>query len=246
LRLATTIHWRSVVAIDTFDVILIRHFFLIVPFMHISAGHRNIDFLLMIRGRAITETNQHANAKKWTSGALAPFFRMEPMNRVNKTKEPTMTKSWVAVLSQSQMKLFGRVDGEDSLEFIKSLENELARLKSKDVSRHEPGKGIRGSAHRGDGQYSMTSSSETPHEITSDAFALQIANFLDDERKQGHVSDVTITAEPKFMGRVKKAMTDETKKIVLKWIGKDLEKATTDIITEVVNKPDLALEEASS
>ena len=157
-----------------------------------------------------------------------------------------MTKSWVAVLSQSQMKLFGRVDGENStLEFIKSLENDLARLKSKDVSRHEPGKGIRGSAHHGDGQYTMTSSSETPHEIASDAFALQIANFLDDERKQGHVSDITITAEPKFLGRVKKAMTIETKRIVLKWIGKDFEKATTDFITEAINKSNLESEEVS-
>ena len=146
-----------------------------------------------------------------------------------------MEKSWVAVLSQAQMKLFVRVDGEKSLKFIKSIENELGRLRSKDVSRHEPGSGIRGSAHHGNGPYTMSSSSETPHELTSDSFALHIANFFDDERKQGHVADLTITAEPKFMGRLKKAMTDETKKIVSNWIGKDFEKATTDVICEAAS-----------
>lgn len=119
-----------------------------------------------------------------------------------------MSKTWFVVLSQSSMKLFTQDKESKLLSHLQTVINPLAKLRSKDLTRHRRGAGA-----------------TPPHDLIVQNFALKMARYLDGERKRKNMLELRIAAEPKFLGLLKKALPTETLKIVKDWILKDLEKA---------------------
>ena len=117
------------------------------------------------------------------------------------------TKPWVAVLSQSMMKLFERDIDTDELRYIQTVYNNDTH----------------GLEHKGE-----------IHENAVETFARFIVKTLESERTHDSFSSLTVIAEPRFLGRVRKSMSADLERTVARWIAKDLEKATTDTIADRV------------
>jgi len=127
----------------------------------------------------------------------------------------------VAVLSQKEMKLFRRDPETGALSFLHKIANDDYSERNSEVTRHHPGVAQYGVTRP------MLDAGTNPHDLIAEQFARQITNFLDHEHKQGRFSELIIVAEPRFLGRVRREMSDELKKVTTGWLGKDLEKATT-------------------
>jgi protein required for attachment to host cells len=132
-----------------------------------------------------------------------------------------MSKTWFVVLSQSSMKLFTQDTESKLLSHLRTVINPLAKLRNKDISRHRAGPGA-----------------TPPHDLVVQNFALKMARYLDNQRKRRQLAELTIAAEPKFLGMLKKSLPAETLKIVKDWIIKDLEKADTRQLARVFVRRD--------
>lgn len=141
---------------------------------------------------------------------------------------------WVTVLSQSQMKIFLRDFETGELTYLKTVRNDLGRVRSRFLGRHDRGTvaegGRQGSHHH------TLDAGESSHDVAVDAFAKRVAKYLESEKNKDSFSSVTVIAEPKFLGRVRKSMSNEALKTVARWIPKDLEKAPTGQIEDIVHE----------
>jgi len=140
-----------------------------------------------------------------------------------------MSATWFVVLNQSSMKLF-RADKEKSLNHFKTLNNPNAHLKGKDLTRHNPGtipKGGKGSRH------SVLNGGERPQDIANASFAAKMAKFLDEARKHARFDNLRIAAEPGFLGILRGALPEATRRLVNDWIPKDLGRADTRQLVRV-------------
>lgn len=131
--------------------------------------------------------------------------------------------TWFVVMSQSQMKIFTRKGKSKALTHLETLHNPLVNLKGAALVRHKPG--VRAKGGKGTGRNIMDSG-VVPHDQIVADFARHMAEFLGASRKKDKFDDLCLSAEPKFMGLVKKSLDRTTAKTVRAWIGKDLEKAT--------------------
>lgn len=145
-----------------------------------------------------------------------------------------ISRPWVAVMSQSTMKIFERDFDSGEIRYVKTIRNSLGRTRSRFLGRHDRGFVAEG-GQNGARLHSMDAGVDS-HAIVATSFAKRIAKILDSERTHGSYSSLTIIAEPKFLGRVRKSMNHETLKTVAREIPKDLGKATTETIADVVLK----------
>lgn len=136
-----------------------------------------------------------------------------------------MSKTWYVVVSKSCMKLFTRNTRVEPLRHFRTMENELVGLPSAELRRHQPGTKYKGARGSFGVSREVMSNDESPHELVSEQFARNVANFLDQERRQDHVRELKIAADPKVMGLLRKFLPKETIALVRSWVNKDLEKA---------------------
>jgi protein required for attachment to host cells len=144
-----------------------------------------------------------------------------------------MSPVWVAVLSQREMKLFERDLENKELKYIRSVVNELEGKSDQDISRHKPG--VVSEGGRGVARHVMTAG-VSPHDIAIRAYVRRIAKELETNRTQGHLTELIVIAEPRIMGMIKSHFKPPMQKIVSQWIPKDLEKATTSIVSDTVSQ----------
>lgn len=111
-----------------------------------------------------------------------------------------MLKLWILVANRSGAKLLeyrGRTSG---VRMIKSFENPLGRLKSREI--HSP--------------------HHDSHDTALHSFARRLASELDLARNHRLYEDVAIVAEPRVLGAIRTALTSETEKRIVRTLPKDL------------------------
>lgn len=64
--------------------------------------------------------------------------------------------------------------------------------------------------------------SSTPKQEQIDRFAWELAKTLDSERTSGQLERLYVVAPPTFLGRLRKHMSADLKKMVVEEVGKDL------------------------
>ena len=106
---------------------------------------------------------------------------------------------------------------------VGQLTNETARKKEQDLVTDKPGR------MRDDGQGRSAMERDVMEEEVS-AFARQVSDYLDKSRAEGKFGTLSIVAEPRFLGHLRKQLQDATSEIVLEEVAKnvdtkDLEKA---------------------
>jgi protein required for attachment to host cells len=144
-----------------------------------------------------------------------------------------MSMTWLAVLNQSNMKIFARDTKNRPLELIKTIPNLLVSLKGDELSRHKPGtrpKGGRGS------RVSVMNSGENPHDMIVVDFAHKIGKYLNASRKKNQFKELKIAAEPRFLGLIKSELDPETTKCVRAWVAKDLQNEKVTRITALFDR----------
>jgi protein required for attachment to host cells len=146
------------------------------------------------------------------------MFRKEAVMEINE---------WIVVASRSQAKIFRRTDTSRPLQWVFNLVNEAGRLKNREFETDRPNP-------RGHST-TMSGGEDSPHEIVMEKFAKQIADAIKVGSDQHTFSKLYVFAEPHLLGRIKQNAPKSLKNVEVEWIGKDLEKATTNEILERVS-----------
>lgn len=133
-----------------------------------------------------------------------------------------MLEHWFIVVNQKMAKVFTEVSAANRLKQIEVLDNPLGRERNRNLVKKQAGSGVK-SVGRGAVHYSRTKRHD-PHEEASLQFASKIAQYLEKEWKKKSFKTLTVVAEPHFLGKIKAAMDPKLKQLVLKWVGKDLQK----------------------
>lgn len=71
-----------------------------------------------------------------------------------------------------------------------------------------------------------------PDQSTNPSFAKDLVNFLDIQHQLKNFDDLSIAAEPSFMGLIKTKMKPQVERLVKNWILKDLLKTPTKELTQ--------------
>jgi protein required for attachment to host cells len=138
--------------------------------------------------------------------------------------EVTMFTHWFAVASQKEVKIFIEVPEPKRIKLLKVFSNPLGHERNRTLIKKQAGRGVKSVGRMGSVHYSETKKHD-PHEEAVLQFAREFTNFLKMERQQGNFSLLTVVAEPHFLGKIRSAMGEKEKKLVIQWIKKDLQKA---------------------
>lgn len=76
---------------------------------------------------------------------------------------------------------------------------------------------------------------ETSHTKVADEFSHALAELLEEGRVEHQYDQLILVAPPKFLGRMRSAISGEVEKLVAESVGKDVTRASPDEIREVLS-----------
>lgn len=135
-------------------------------------------------------------------------------------------QSLFIVVNRKSAKIFQITRRPDSLTWLKTMKNPLGTTKNKLMTTDKPGLS-RGKNTKIKSPHTLTRE-RNPHEEVAVHFAKKISLHLKKENETGSVLNLTIAAEPHMLGLIKKSIERDQLKTPIKWMGKDLEKFTTE------------------
>lgn len=139
-----------------------------------------------------------------------------------------MAKKWIVFVTRINARVFNAETWDSVIE----LKHNIGKAKNKELKTGKPGVS-RGKFAGSKGIHGMTGE-KNPHEDAAVEFAKKIGVYLYKQKNLHKFDDLTIVAEPKMMGRIKKQMDKHLARDV-KWIGKDLGKFATHELPQFVN-----------
>lgn len=133
---------------------------------------------------------------------------------MEKHSKPT----WILVMRRTGATIFASQGKDQPLEIAREIEHPEGRLKAGDMDADRPGRAFdRGGA----GSHSMsTEESRTDH--VDQRFAATVAHDLEHARHVGQFSHVVLVAAPKLLGKLRAELSENTRKVVLAELAKDL------------------------
>lgn len=129
---------------------------------------------------------------------------------------------WYVVANREAVKIFIQNSDLRRLKQIKELNYSLGGAKRSALVRKQAGRGMKRGGGRTLGRFSIIK--HDPKEDVAIQFARKISLFLERERARFHFGSLTVVAEPRFLGKIRKAMGSEVKKCVKTWLARDLNK----------------------
>lgn len=131
-----------------------------------------------------------------------------------------MEKTWILVAHRGGARLFEHPDDRSALAaaLIHKMDHPAGKLKGRDIDTDKHGRSF---DSRGASRHAYATE-ETPVDHVADVFAQQIAGFLDTARAQQRFAKLVLVAEPRFLGKLRAAMTTSTAAHVVATVGKDL------------------------
>ncbi len=146
-----------------------------------------------------------------------------------------MSNFWVVVADSSKARFFRGRSPNSELEEFHDLVNERSRQHEGDLVTDKEG---RFHDDQGDTRPGAPRSSTEPtakdHEAAT--FANSVADFLDSRASSGEFTHVSIVANPKFLGRLRKAVSKSTRQRILEEVDKNLTDARQEEIREHLSK----------
>lgn len=140
-----------------------------------------------------------------------------------------MAKKWIVFVTRVNARVFNAETWDSVIE----LKNSIGRAKNKELKTGKPGVS-RGRFSGAKGVHGMTGE-KNPHEDAAIEFAKKIGTYLHKQKNLSKFNEVTIVAEPRMMGRIKKQMDKNLARNV-KWIGKNLGKFTAHELPQFVGR----------
>jgi protein required for attachment to host cells len=127
-----------------------------------------------------------------------------------------------------------------ALEPVETLECPSARLAKHEMQSDRGATVFARAGHAGPGSpqsaRSSTGSDHDPHVVEMDRFAKSIAGKLDLARQQGHAHRFLLVAGPRFLGVLRKHLSDPTRHLVTGELDRDLIHSPDDQIVETLRR----------
>ena len=142
-----------------------------------------------------------------------------------------MSDYWVLVADASKARFFQGNSPNSELSEFHDLVNEQIRQDEHDLVTDKEGRFHDNSSPNSPGA-PRSSSEPTAREHSVDEFARQIATYLNQQSNQGAFEHLAVIAEPKVLGRLRKAFASHTEEKVLEEVTKNLGKAPEDEIRQ--------------
>lgn len=102
----------------------------------------------------------------------------------------------------------------EAMELVNTLENPRGRLQAGEIDSDRPGRGGHGSrTHAGE---------ETATAHVEQEFVLQLSTMLDRERNAGVFDQLIIVAGPRFLGKLREALSEPTRRLIKVALNKEL------------------------
>ena len=125
--------------------------------------------------------------------------------------------------------MFKQIGRSEPLLLVESFSNSEGRLHTRDLVSDRPGRSFSGASS---GVRHSHSSGEEKHDVLSTKFAGTLATYIDHARKQDLYDKLVVVAEPRFLGKIKSALSDEVTKKLALVIHKDLMKVPNHELME--------------
>jgi protein required for attachment to host cells len=143
----------------------------------------------------------------------------------------SVMKTLVVIAESSRARILS-LEG-NALTEIEDLAHEASRAHSRDLGSDQPGRSFDSA---GGARHAMGKESD-PHDQESLHFAQQIAKRLEVARNEGQCSAFMIAAPPEFLGKLRKELSEQTAKLVVKEIAKSLLHKSEEELLQYIRSP---------
>jgi protein required for attachment to host cells len=142
-----------------------------------------------------------------------------------------MQSNWILIASRAGARILEKLDGKFLL--VEEIPHDEGRLRDRDVDTDRPGRSFDRAAA---GRHALNSS-EAPHDHLASGFARELAKRLATARATNQFDQLTVAAEPRFLGMLKGALDDVTARRVQRYVAKDLHHIPPREIGEYLEEP---------
>ncbi|MFB6263653.1 MAG: host attachment protein [Bradymonadaceae bacterium] len=141
---------------------------------------------------------------------------------------------WVVVADSARARFLHGRSPNSELEEFQKMTNEAARQDELDLVTDKPGRfrddtGARSGSGR-------SSTEPTARDQVKEDFAKRVASYLDRARADDRFSDLSVVAEPSFLGRLRNSLDGQTREAILEEINKNLAGADSETIRETLTR----------
>lgn len=123
----------------------------------------------------------------------------------------SVTKNWYLVANRSVAVIYENKAGK-AFKFIERINNPLGATPTHLLMSDKPGKSISSAGHRA--IHHSLEKKTLAHEENAKKFARKISQFLKGAQNKGRFNEITLVAEPHFLGLIQNALTPTMKKLV--------------------------------
>lgn len=141
-----------------------------------------------------------------------------------------MPITWIAVAHRGGASVFESRSPNLPLKLVEKLEHPAGRLKASEINTDRPGAS---SESGGSGQHPMRRR-QSATDVIADQFAREVAALLDAGRTGDRFRRLALVAEPRFLGRLREAMTPATRALVMVSVDKNLPRADAASVRELL------------
>jgi protein required for attachment to host cells len=117
-------------------------------------------------------------------------------------------------------------EGESGFTEVALLERPTAHLAARELVTDRTGRVFDSGSRVGRGPKTRSrhgaQSDYDPHAVEVERFAKQIAQRLDTERRDGGIDELTVIAEPRFLGVLRTQISAPTRKVIVREVARDL------------------------
>lgn len=126
--------------------------------------------------------------------------------------------TWFVVADSARARIFTASGTKGKLREIADLSHPESRLHDSELASNGPGRSF--DSH-GQGRHSMEPATH-PQDREAQAFAVEVARHIDRGHNEGGFDSLVLVAPPKFLGRLRPALSDSTRDAVVGELDKNL------------------------
>jgi protein required for attachment to host cells len=140
-----------------------------------------------------------------------------------------MTAKWTIIANAVEARIYQRDAISDELTLVETLSHPEGRMKGSELSSDRPGH----NQSAGDGHGSFVEKN-SPKEYEIEKFAMEVGQYLNEQRNQNKYSELCIAAAPHFHGLLNKHLDKNVTSMVTKHIEKDLSHVKDDQLDDTL------------
>lgn len=152
-----------------------------------------------------------------------------------------MAQHWFVIVNREKAKIYIEDAETKELRLLKLIQNPLGLEKRSALFHKDAGMGVRSIGTRGSVRH-MEGKRTDPEEDASLQFARELCKELWLSLQRKDFENLTIVAEPHFLGKIKAEMNPHLEKSVINWLRKDLQKIPDSELGEFLQSKEIAPE----